>query len=317
MQENAKQEVQKWLAGVEVGEGMHHQNLTVFPLFWQGGDPEAASGEAQYQLLSDAVENEEAVVEEVSEGGQVPFLGVKNTGGTPILIPEGEILMGAKQNRVVNLTVLVAAEASFKLPVSCVEQGRWHYRSREFKPAAFAHPKLRELKVKSAQRSRRFRGEALADQGRVWDEVGEHLHDLAAYSPTADFAASVDAAPERMDRYRQRIELPREACGFIAARDGRVVGLDLFDKPQTMRKLWRRMADAYFLESAREWSESPPVARDAAEKFISDVTDRLEKADRQPDLGVEFEVLGEELSGSALFYDGAVCHLSAFTSPPA
>jgi hypothetical protein len=326
MQENAKREVQKWLAGVEVGEGIHHQNLTVFPLFWQDGRADATSGEAldeadnggaRYQLLSDAVESAEAVVEEVSEGGQVPFLGVKNTGGTPILIPEGEILMGAKQNRVVNLTVLVAAKASFKLPVSCVEQGRWHYRSRDFKPAAFAHPKLRELKVKSAQRSRRFRGEALADQGRVWDEVGEHLHALAAYSPTADFAASFDAAPERMDRYRKRIELPHDACGFIAARDGRVVGLDLFDKPQTMRKMWKRMADAYFLESAREWSESQPVARDTAKKFISDVTDHLEEAERQPDLGVEFEVLGEELSGSALFYDGAVCHLSAFNSPPA
>ena len=46
----------------------------------------------------------------------VPFLGVKNEGAKPILIPEGEILIGAKQNRVVNLTVLVAANSTFRLP---------------------------------------------------------------------------------------------------------------------------------------------------------------------------------------------------------
>ena len=312
MELDAKQQIQTWLAGIEVGDGMHHQNLTVFPLFWTG-----EKTDAEYRLLSDAIEVEEAVVEEVSEGGEVPFLGVKNNGGTPILVPEGEILMGAKQNRVVNLTVLVAAKTSFKLPVSCVEQGRWHYRSRHFKPAAFAHPKLRDLKVKSAQRSRRFRGEAMADQGGIWNEVGEHLHALDASSPTGDFVESIAASPVMVDRYRKRIELPKDACGFVAARDGEVVGLDLFDKPQTMRKMWRRIADAYFLEATRERSESRPVPKVTAERFIQEVSDHLEAAQRQPDLGVEFEVTKEDLSGSALYYDGAVCHLSAFNSASA
>lgn len=319
MEKNTKQQVETWLAGVEVGDGTHYQNLTVFPLFWQGkasceavGAATQVPGGADYQLLEDAIDLEEAVVEEVSEGGEVPFLGVKNTGGTPILIPEGEILMGAKQNRVVNLTVLVAAKSTFKLPVSCVEQGRWHYRSRDFKPAAYAHPKLRDLKVKSAQRSRRFRGEARADQGEVWDEVGAHLHAMAAESATGDLVASYDAAPVRLDRYRKRIELPEGACGFIAARDGRVVGLDLFDKPRTMLKMWRRIADSYFLESTRGESQSPPVPKATAEQFMREVTRRLEEASPRPELGVEFEVTDQVLSGSALYYDGAVCHLSAF-----
>lgn len=326
MQENAKQQVQGWLAGVEVGDGMHHENLTVFPLFWCTEQVEEASGEVpkapgggsvRYQLLSEALDGKEAVVEEVSEAGEVPFLGVKNNGGTPILIPEGEILMGAKQNRVVNLTVLVAAKTSFKLPVSCVEQGRWHYSSREFRPAAFAHPKLRNLKVKSAQQSRRVMGLAMADQGGVWDEVGEHLEDLSAASPTRDFVASFDATPKRMERYREKIELPEGACGFVAARQGEIVGLDLFDKPETMRKLWARMADAYFLEATRERGETAAIPKAAAERFVKEVAEHLEETHPQPELGIEFEITDEKLSGSALFYDGAVCHLSAFHSPSA
>ena len=66
---------------------------------------------------------------------------------------------------------LVAGKSTFKLPVSCVERGRWHDRSRVLEPVAFAHPRLRDLKVKSAQRSRRVSGVAVANQGRVWEEV--------------------------------------------------------------------------------------------------------------------------------------------------
>ena len=30
------QQVQEWLAQIEVGQGMHHENLTVFSVFWRG-----------------------------------------------------------------------------------------------------------------------------------------------------------------------------------------------------------------------------------------------------------------------------------------
>ena len=83
-------------------------------------------------LLPAAIDKRTAVAEEVSENGDVPHLSVTSTCDQPILIPEGEILVGAKQNRVVNITVLVAPRSRFKLPVNCVEQGRWHYRPRHF-----------------------------------------------------------------------------------------------------------------------------------------------------------------------------------------
>lgn len=280
----------------------------------QGGKhlTKQSTGRAQVQEWIGQVEVGEALVEEVSEGGAVPFLGVANEGAKPILIPEGEILIGAKQNRVVNLTVLVAAQSTFKLPVSCVEQGRWHYESRGFKPAAYAHPKLRELKVKSAQRSRKASGEVLADQGAVWDEVDEHLDYFAVPAPTRDLAMGVEAAWEHTAEIREEITLPQEACGFIAAYGGKVVGLDLFDNPETLHKLWGRMSDAYFIEAARGRRDRVAAPKEAAESFLEDVVAHLTEAEQQPELGLELEVEDGEVSGSALFYEGAVCHLSAF-----
>jgi hypothetical protein len=60
--------------------------------------------------------------------GQRPRAALVNKGSRPPLIVDGEELVGAKQNRVVNLTILVAAASTLKIPVSCIEAGRWSAR---------------------------------------------------------------------------------------------------------------------------------------------------------------------------------------------
>ena len=211
-QHDVLESTKSWLGKVEVGEGRHFRNLTVFPLLVS---EEGEGAKPRYELLSDAIEAGAASVEEVDEAGSVPFLAVANKAAIPVLVPEGEILIGAKQNRTVNLTVLVAAGATFKLPVSCVEQGRWSYTSRRFKPAAFAHPKLRNLKMKAAQESRALGYAPQSDQGAVWEEVEDHLHAMEApASPTRSWTDGYEAAEGRLEDYRKAIELPEGACGF-------------------------------------------------------------------------------------------------------
>ena len=64
--------------------------------------------------------------------GSVPELLVENMGDIRVLFIEGEELVGAKQNRILNTSILVAAKSKTKIPVSCVEQGRWGYKSKFF-----------------------------------------------------------------------------------------------------------------------------------------------------------------------------------------
>jgi environmental stress-induced protein Ves len=63
-------------------------------------------------------------VAEVDESGQFSRLKVINRSDLSVLILDGEELVGAKQNRIVNTTILIAAESVTIIPVSCVEQGR-------------------------------------------------------------------------------------------------------------------------------------------------------------------------------------------------
>ncbi len=99
-------------------------------------------------------ESPRARVTEVSEAGSVPFLQVANDADRPLLLLDGEELIGAKQNRILNTTVLVAAHTEVTIPVSCVEQGRWGYRGRQFHPGdASLYASLRAQKAAHVSQS--------------------------------------------------------------------------------------------------------------------------------------------------------------------
>ena len=65
----------------------------------------------------------------------MPELRFENLGQKPVLLLDGEELIGAKQNRVVNLTILAPPKQVIVIPVSCVEAGRWHVQTEAFRTA--------------------------------------------------------------------------------------------------------------------------------------------------------------------------------------
>lgn len=111
---------------VRVGEPARCEALSIFPLF------DGALAPVEYVLSDEGIGSGAVCVEEVSEAGSVPDRLVENKGNIRVLFLEGEELIGAKQNRILNTSVLIAAGTKIKIPVSCVEQGRWRYRSRHF-----------------------------------------------------------------------------------------------------------------------------------------------------------------------------------------
>ena len=83
-----------------------------------------------YMLVADAISRGDLEMEEVSVDGQVPQLRVYNRSDQPVLILEGDMFVGGKQNRLCNSTVMVAAHSKLEIPVSCVESRRWQYQSQ-------------------------------------------------------------------------------------------------------------------------------------------------------------------------------------------
>src|SRR5271157_5138547 len=167
------------LPDILVGNPACHEALTVFPLYLN------ASTGVDYLLSDEAISAGSVTVEEVSEGGSVPNLLVTNKGDSRVLFLEGEELRGAKQNRVLNTSVLIAAHSKTPIPVSCVEQGRWRYRSRQFASgSSHSSSKLRHYLKASVSNSLKSGSGHTSDQRAVWSEVSRQMDSLGTSSGT-------------------------------------------------------------------------------------------------------------------------------------
>src|SRR5689334_13867649 len=104
------------LDSITAGNPSSFGGLTIFPLLRTGYLPAP-----DYILLDEAIAHGSARITELNESGSVPELRFENLGDNPVLLLDGEELLGAKQNRVLNLTILAPRKQSIIIPVSCVE----------------------------------------------------------------------------------------------------------------------------------------------------------------------------------------------------
>jgi hypothetical protein len=229
---------------VRVGEPLRYKALFVFPLFAE------AKGAVEYALADEAIRDQLVTVQEVSESGSVPELLVENKGDLRVLFIEGEELVGAKQNRILNTSILVAGKSRTKIPVSCVEQRRWRYQSPHFAPSGSHSPSgVRRALKASVTRSLKDDGSRRSDQGAVWGMVGAMHFACEVESPTAAMSDAFDTYQNQLAEYRENLKYVEGASGLAAVIGKRVVGCDLFDKPSTCRKVWDRLLSGLALET--------------------------------------------------------------------
>ena len=92
--------LQEEFSRVEIGRSTQFRNLTLFPLVRRN----TSVRPLDYLLLEDGITQGKVRVTEVHTGGSVPEPRLENNSNLPVLLVDGEELVGAKQNRVLNLT---------------------------------------------------------------------------------------------------------------------------------------------------------------------------------------------------------------------
>jgi hypothetical protein len=292
---------------LEVGSPVIAANLAMYPLLV----PEESA--PAYLTLDEALAAGLATVTEVSESGSVPELLVKNTAKQPILILDGEELVGAKQNRIVNLTILVAAAQTLHIPVSCVEAGRWARRSREFAAAGRAHyASGRAQKLAQVSFAMRTSGERMADQCAVWADIDEKSRRMQAESDTRAAAEMYERSRAKLEAFVAGLEpVPRQA-GALFVINGAIAGMDVFDSPSTWRKSMRKLVHSYGLDALDRAESAPRRTAPRPGRFLSALKDA--ERERFPAIGVgdDVRLTGRSVVGGGLVADGKVVHLVAF-----
>jgi hypothetical protein len=302
------QAIHSVIAKLEIGSPQVHADLLVFPLCNPAGEP------MDYVLLDEALENKLARVMEVSEAGHVPELAFENDSPKRILLVDGDELLGARQNRIVNISILVGPGKKLVIPVSCVEQGRWSYRSRGFEGAKrmlFASAKAR--KMRDVSMSLRKSGMRESDQSAVWEAIKGKLGERSVRSETDAMSDLYCESEKDLASFESAFRLEPCQLGAVFATAGRVLGLELFDAPEAFARCFPKIVRSYAME-----------AKDAPRKFSADEVlqdvkrflAEMQKAvtEKYPALGEgeDLRICAKDIEGGALLAQGRVVHLAAY-----
>lgn len=267
-----------------------------------------------YLLAAEAIRAGTLKITEVSQTGSVPELLAVSTADAKILLLDGEELVGAKQNRILNTTILVPPKSKTVVPVSCVEQGRWKYRSDHFVSGdCAASPKLRARKSRDVGENLRRTGRADSNQGALWQEVAYCMADARTVSPTMAMHDVIENRKTSIDGYVEALKYPGAARGIVAAIGGRFVALDLFDNPRTLESLWSRLITGYVLDAV---GMPPTTNKPFTGKGASTLLEHIGDIECHPlpsvGMGQDWRFEADDVVGQALIVEEVCVHLSAF-----
>jgi hypothetical protein len=304
------QAISDTISSLHLGEAETFEGLTIIPLLGE------AQSEPDYITLDEALEQKTVRVLEVSESGDVPNLLFDNQGDSKVLLVDGDELVGAKQNRIINLTILVAAHSQVEIPVSCVEAGRWAYRSREFESLKRSmYSRARAAKADHVTVRLRRSGERYANQAEVWDNVSECSMDLNVDSPTGSMGDIFDQYEKRLKGYREAFQAQAAQVGAVFAVDGKVQGIEVFEHTQPFSRYLERLVESYAVDAMRleKRSGSGMPSEAATKDFLEQVRKAKGEAYAAIGIGEDLRLTGEHLAGGALIAEDRVVHLAAFS----
>jgi hypothetical protein len=288
---------------IRIDQPVRFGSLTVFPLFCEETHP------VDYVLSDEAMEAGTVTVSEVSQQGSVPDLTVENKGEHRVLFVEGEQLVGAKQNRILNTSVLVPAQAKLTIPVSCVEAGRWHNTSAFFSSSKLCSPyRLRHGLKSSVTRFLKEQRGHRSDQNLIWEEVRKQQINLGVSSGTSALDDTYKKYDAQLFEAQRALKYVPGACGLVAAIGPQIVTADLFDKPATCEKVWGRLLSGLVLDALMEGQEKGVPAQAQVEQFISEIRAATWTQTETVGEGQEHRTEFNGRVGSALLLGGSLVH---------
>ena len=296
---------------IEIGCSSDFRNLALFPLRRRGAPVQPLD----YLLLEDGIAQGRVRVTELHAGGSVPELRLENTADLPVLLVDGEELVGAKQNRVLNLTILAPAKQTTVIPVSCVEAGRWRMASADLTPADHVMYSLgRGEQMAQVTASMRSSGARRSDQAAVWSSIAAKASRLKTSSPTGAMSDIYQRHASSVEEYARAFTWQENQCGVAFAIGGRILGLEIFDHPQTMHKFFQKLVRSYALDALDTAPADGPTSVEAVCALVIQVGAASSFTEQALGIGKDVRFNGPGISGAALWAHERYLHICAFAN---
>jgi hypothetical protein len=298
------------LESVQLGEPQIYKNITILPLI------APADGTFQYRTLGEALATWDIAITEVSAAGSVPDLMVVNRANKPVLLIDGEELAGAKQNRVLNTSILIKEVSETKIPVSCTEQGRWAYASQAFSESGHVMAyKSRSKKTRSVHQSLESCGAPMSNQGEVWDGIAMLQAQASAPSPTSAMSDVYKAREDDLRKCDEFFKPVANQVGLLAFIGDKPAGADMVSLSSAYSKLHPKLLRSYTLEGLLETKAMPDPANGIitrGQEFLAEISSAEERQFASVGHGTDYRYKAKALAGSVLVHQNEVIHAAFF-----
>jgi hypothetical protein len=312
------------------------ENITVFPVVLK----EKVNVDADYITLDEGTEKKLVVVSEkgadienagnINQGntnsnvqmnqvqqqynssqGEVNEVQVSNLSDQTLFVMAGEIILGGKQDRVVQKDVIIPPRTkNFPVAVFCVEHGRWSGESMSFESSK----NLTQMKLRKKA--------MFTNQQEVWNEVAEQNKKQQTETETGTYRAVIknEKVAKEMEPHVQAINKflagMDNLTGVVVAIDGKVVAIDVFFTPKMFTQVRDKIIKSYVLEAmTREKPVKKAATLAEAEKFIANAENAQAKMNRE---NVSAKLKGynfdsESIEGEMIQHDGKDLHYNIYT----
>lgn len=245
------------------------------------------------------------------------LLAINNTEAF-LLLTDADVLVGAKQNRVLNKSILLAPLSKTAIDVSCIERLRWHYTSGNFSsPQSVADPDLRKEKASTLSFMKGGSEDPKPDTQRaVWSHVNDRIREAGCTSTTESYADLINYRMESSANDFPECE-PESGCnGLAIILDRNIVSADLFGSEEAYSHYFSMLRDSAFGMAANGKKVKPVDQHEAFFKAL-DFIDNFEAAERHPDgnysgAGLFNIIESTGLVGSGLSFEGQLIHTAIF-----
>lgn len=238
------------------------------------------------------------------EHSQVNTLIVENNAVTPLILIDGEEVVGGDQNRIVSETIIIAPESSMKIPVNCSEQGRWAYKKEFIHSDYIANYKTRRAKEYAKRKNHSV-------QHTVWSSIHDVESDNSFASPTSALSESYDNLRKNHNEIVKSFEIVKGQNGVLVIVDGEIKGFEVFLNSDIYKQFHEKIIKSYLIDSKLEESMFA-VNVDEAENVINSAIESTFELKESIGLEKSYEFENDKGLGVISIYEKELIHWSYF-----
>ncbi len=291
---------------INILETEKYQNMTVIGL---------NIPDKQLDLMSLEIGLDMGLVEitELNEQGSVGEVKVTNNAVTPLLLLDGEEILGSKQNRIINTTIIIPAKSEKIIPVSCVEANRWDYNTRKFHYSNnMATSRVRRDKLNSINQSLRKTNRYISDQNKVWENISQTEMELGVNSTTSALHDTYIQRDNTIQEYKKAFKIQQQQNGLIVYINGELAGFEIIYNSTRYKQYHDKLLKSYIIDAISKQQE------DYVEEYVKkeDLINKIRKSKRETyesiGLGTDYRFEDEDIMGSMVLLENDIINASFF-----